>query len=365
MTGAAAQRVVGNTEAAIAMYDRALTVDRRPEIYLQRGLAQLEARQRPRAIPDLITANLFYPNSFNDIPDAEAYHAVATLVAHREERIRSQLRVTRGLFGVSNSANLLANLAFANAGPLGAATSASGIGAVGPAAAEGWNVWNGANGTTLTELVPSTRRPGRKMLHVRTTAPNSGIWCFWLPAGSGPARVVTSAWIDVRGGRATAGSGNAGATMPDAASAPRSGWQLLEASNHDCPANATVIYSDAQGGADFFIDEIVVKPLPDSPCGSAADPQLVRARETLDTMNAVAVAVLLARIDRGAFPPSLDDVRRYEEAPATDGWGAPLRYQSTGASFTLASSGADARNPADDIVIENGAYTRWWSNAPP
>jgi hypothetical protein len=375
MIAAASLRILHQYDAALSLYDRALALERRPELYLQRGLTQIEAGRRASAVPDLITANLFYPNSFNDIPDVDAYYAAQAIVTDREERIRSQLRATQQPFGLGSAANLLEHLQFENAGPSGARTAAGGIGAVGSSAAEPWNVWNGANGTTMTELLPSTRRPGRKMLHVRTTAATSGIWCFWLPAASGPPRVISSAWLQVNRGRVTIGSGNAGATVPDAASAPQTDWQRVEAANHVCPANATLIYSDEHGGADFFIDEVVVRPLPDTPCQTSVDPDVTRAAATFSSMSALTVALLVYRVDHGDFPPAADAaalrpaLARYTaDAEIVDAWGTPMKYERTPIGFRLISAGADrkfgaaaaATVYAADAVIDNGQWQSTW-----
>jgi tetratricopeptide (TPR) repeat protein len=67
----AAARVEGDPRAAIADYQRALAIDRRPEIYFQLGLAQLEAGDRPAAIQSLARACAFDPARLTEISDAE------------------------------------------------------------------------------------------------------------------------------------------------------------------------------------------------------------------------------------------------------------------------------------------------------
>jgi len=58
---------VGDEHAAVAEYQRALTIDRRPEIYLALGMAQLRALDRPHAIDTLVRACQFDPAVLIDI----------------------------------------------------------------------------------------------------------------------------------------------------------------------------------------------------------------------------------------------------------------------------------------------------------
>ncbi len=76
-----ALRYLGDPAGAIAAYHRALAVDRRPEIYLSLGFAQLEALDRPAAIESFAAAGAFSPARLEAIP----YDDVRTEV---EERIR-------------------------------------------------------------------------------------------------------------------------------------------------------------------------------------------------------------------------------------------------------------------------------------
>lgn len=67
----AAAKAEGDPPVAIAEYQHALEIDRRPEIYFQLGLAQLEAGDRPAALESLVRACAFDPARLTDIYDAE------------------------------------------------------------------------------------------------------------------------------------------------------------------------------------------------------------------------------------------------------------------------------------------------------
>jgi tetratricopeptide (TPR) repeat protein len=63
-----AYRYRGDTQEAIRAFRRALDIDRRPEIYIALGLAQLDAIDRPAAIESFVAAGTFAPTRLNDIP---------------------------------------------------------------------------------------------------------------------------------------------------------------------------------------------------------------------------------------------------------------------------------------------------------
>jgi tetratricopeptide (TPR) repeat protein len=73
---------LGDDRGAIAEYERALTIERRPEIYFALGMAQLRALQRAAALDNLTRACAFDPARLADIPYQDARDEV-------ERRIRS------------------------------------------------------------------------------------------------------------------------------------------------------------------------------------------------------------------------------------------------------------------------------------
>jgi tetratricopeptide (TPR) repeat protein len=68
MIAAASLRQLERSEDAAVMYGKALTLDRRPEIYLNLGQSQAEANQIAQAIPNLVTAVIFDPALINEVP---------------------------------------------------------------------------------------------------------------------------------------------------------------------------------------------------------------------------------------------------------------------------------------------------------
>ena len=79
----AAARVLGDSRAAVAEYQRALAIDRRPEIYFQLGLAQLANRDRPAGIESLTRACAFDPARLSEIADPDARRDVRLRLAAR------------------------------------------------------------------------------------------------------------------------------------------------------------------------------------------------------------------------------------------------------------------------------------------
>ena len=77
----AAAMVEGDARRAVAEYQRALAIDRRPEIYFQLGLAQLEARDRAAGIESLARACAFDPARLADIADADVRREVRQRLA--------------------------------------------------------------------------------------------------------------------------------------------------------------------------------------------------------------------------------------------------------------------------------------------
>ena len=79
MTVAANDRLLGRFQHAADMYSEALKYDRRPELYLNLGIMQLQANQREAGIVSLTQACRFDINLANAIPDP----AIADIVVKR------------------------------------------------------------------------------------------------------------------------------------------------------------------------------------------------------------------------------------------------------------------------------------------
>jgi len=68
MLAAANQRLIGREADAATMYRRALQYDRRPELYYNLGVVELQLHQRDAAIADLLTAVSFSRAYLHDLP---------------------------------------------------------------------------------------------------------------------------------------------------------------------------------------------------------------------------------------------------------------------------------------------------------
>ena len=72
MASAANERLLGRNADAVAKYERALAYDRRPEIYLNMGLAQLAAGQQVEGVRTLVLACIYNPEYLDEISDHNA-----------------------------------------------------------------------------------------------------------------------------------------------------------------------------------------------------------------------------------------------------------------------------------------------------
>jgi len=79
----AAEEMSGDYRAAIDAYERALRIDRRPEIYFRLGVAQLDALDRTAGVASLTRACTFDPRLLAEIPYEDVRREV-------EGRIRTQ-----------------------------------------------------------------------------------------------------------------------------------------------------------------------------------------------------------------------------------------------------------------------------------
>jgi hypothetical protein len=162
------------------------------------------------------------------------------------------------------TANLLKNPDFGQVSQRGLHTELSGDTKTGDSAAASWTVYNNGPGSTTTELLASTRRAGKSMIHVITTnskpGSGSGLVQAFFPVSTGPGHVNASAWIYINSGSVFIGTGNGGNTGIDARSSVTKKWIQLRARNAVSPANLFIIYGQSPG-ADFFVDNASVQPL--------------------------------------------------------------------------------------------------------
>ncbi|MEU2614198.1 SpvB/TcaC N-terminal domain-containing protein [Micromonospora sp. NPDC007271] len=143
----------------------------------------------------------------------------------------------------------------------------------GDTAAAEWTAVNTTAATTLTELVVSDLPQGRggRMLHVITDGAGCGVAQPFLPAGTGPERVVASVWVRVVRGAVRIGTGDGADVAVDATTtAGPGGWVLVRAGNGRGPANRLVVAADGTGGAEFFLDHAWVRAddVPAEPVGT-------------------------------------------------------------------------------------------------
>lgn len=158
------------------------------------------------------------------------------------------------LASVATGQNLLANGSFEVEGLLGPKVISTGIRGLGLSAAANWGVFHNTNGTTLTELVPSTiPGGGQYMLHVVTDGHANGLGQIFGPFNGGWACVVEQVSVYVVSGTVIIGAGNGGNTGPNAFSEETERLQVMTGHNAVCPANAFIIYSWL-GGAQFYVD---------------------------------------------------------------------------------------------------------------
>ena len=170
------------------------------------------------------------------------------------------------LLGIASAAttNMLANPDFAQVGSSGAPVTINGAEISSDAAAAHWTQYDTGDGSTTSDLLPSTRGGGKSMIHVVTTdkkpGTGSGLVQAFLPVGTGPAHVTSSAWIYIKSGTVFIGTGNGGNTGIDARSSVTGKWLELKARNGVSPANMFIIYGESPG-ADFYVDSAGVEAL--------------------------------------------------------------------------------------------------------
>jgi hypothetical protein len=249
------QVLMNRYENALRYYERALQLDRRPELHVAAGVAQLNLGRREEALQNFATAAFFAGSSvLRDVPDAEVRLAAYRLHGERREKALA-------LRGQLDTRNLLANADFSH--PAEARSTQSEQRGASPSTARSWSAVN-EGGSVSTSLVPSPRRPGGNAIHVVTTAEGSGLQQTWAPKNQKP-RARTTAMVLVNRGRVCIGSGS-GVLMQNACSSGTGRWERLEGISESCPAETTVIIAASPEGADFVVDEISARLALGAPC---------------------------------------------------------------------------------------------------
>jgi hypothetical protein len=128
-------------------------------------------------------------------------------------------------------------------------------------AAANWTLYNNSTAVTSTTLVPSSRSPGKTMIHVCTSGSDNGLVQVFAAPTSGPTNARSSAWVFVAVGQVSMGTGNGGSTRLDVSSRTTGAWELLQANNGGSPANEIVLYGFGSQGADYYVDFVSVEPL--------------------------------------------------------------------------------------------------------
>jgi hypothetical protein len=77
--------VMGDREMAAAALRDALRFERRPELFLELGLLEVDMHQREAGVRDLITACTFYPGIHEDIPYYDVRVEVFNAVKARQD----------------------------------------------------------------------------------------------------------------------------------------------------------------------------------------------------------------------------------------------------------------------------------------
>lgn len=170
---------------------------------------------------------------------------------------------------VVEAPNLLKNPDFnlLSGGSVSSTTTVQVPGGAGTSAAANWTLFaNTAPTHFYTEVKPSTRVPGTRMMRVRTSGERNGLVQVF-PSGNpcdidGPDHTVAGAWVFVRSGKVGLGTGNGGNTHIDTESTTLNQWQYLTAPNGVSPANELILYSTSLSGADFDVDFASVNETP-------------------------------------------------------------------------------------------------------
>jgi hypothetical protein len=257
MLAAANQRVLGHDHDAALLYQQALRYDQRPEIYLNLGVVQAATKDPEGAVRSLVMAGNFSGKEILiDAPDGPTREEAYAIVAANEASLLAK-------YGKATHRSVILNPTFDKLGPRNPLRVDAGTPQPWPTAAQYWFALGGEPPDVVTEVVPSTRRPGGKMLHV--VVPKGTI--VFQGLGAQLANAVTEAWIFVRHGKVWVASGNGYGTSPDSYSTAAGRWERLQARNGTCPATDTRIVTVMD--SDFYVDSVDVFEIPGPVCGGA------------------------------------------------------------------------------------------------
>ncbi len=149
--------------------------------------------------------------------------------------------------------NLLRNPTFS----LGWSSSPSPNGlAARPSPAGSWLIWDGAGASAQAqvELAPANAPGAPRVMHVRTPSVGGGIVQQFAPAGTGPALVLSQAWVLVVRGAVVLGTGD-GQHTSEAARSTSHEWTLLRARCDAGHANQFVLLG-ALAESEFLVGQV-------------------------------------------------------------------------------------------------------------
>jgi len=131
-------------------------------------------------------------------------------------------------------------------------------GGSGYSAAQDWLALGNGVGYVKTELMPSTRVPGGRMIRVQTSGTINGLQQIFGEFNTGPRKAYACVWIRLIVGSVGIGLGNGGGTNGnDVVLNKKDTWEVLQVSNAVAPVNSIVIGA-LTGGAEFYVESAYV-----------------------------------------------------------------------------------------------------------
>ena len=170
-----------------------------------------------------------------------------------------QMRLAGLLLGLAvgtgaHAADLLSNGKFDVVGPWGPLVVNPPNSGNGATAALDWLAAKNNAGTTVTELMPSTRVNGGTMMRVQVDGERNGLQQLFGAFDTGPRTAYACVWIYLVAGSVGIGVGNGGGTNGNDVQINKKGtWEPLQVTNAAAPANSIVIMS-VGGPAEFYVE---------------------------------------------------------------------------------------------------------------